>query len=261
MDRWLAHGWILWAPVAAALLLWLALTWGREAAIARRIILQFLWTIALPVLILLGLPLAAMAAFVDFDARVWQALIAGLVIATGWLTTAIFAEVGKARSRAERLRDYHKAIYAEIGNNLATLQSEAAIDAHAGETIGKMEADGAYVPFIPRVHADPVYGAIIGSIDILPRQTIDAIVAYYSLIRAIADMADDMRSDDFRAMPQARRIAMYRDYSDMKKQALLFGRHALALIRSYSEGGAAAAERLAVSSSGAAPSATSPESE
>ena len=79
-------------------------------------------------------------------------------------------------------------------------------------------------------------------IHVLPRQSIDGIVAYYSQIKALSALVDDMRGDAFAAMAPDRRIAMYRDYIEMKKQALRFGEFAKAMITAYAAGGARAAE-------------------
>ena len=219
-----------------------------EARLAARVIGQFFLTIALPILLIAGILLALLRPLApDVDPRVSQALIVGTVVAVGWLTTAIFAELAKRRERSERRRDYHRAIYAEIGNNLATLESAEAIDAYAEGLMGRMRADPAFVPFIPQEHNDHVYNAIIDRIEVLPRQTIDAIVAYYSQIKSISTLVQDMRGAAFKRLEQDRRIAMYSDYVAMKKQALAFGTYATNLIRAFEDGGARAAEAVAAS--------------
>ncbi|TMM50913.1 hypothetical protein [Sulfitobacter sabulilitoris] len=236
---------LIWALGASALvLLGASFAFGEAARTARKIILQFFVTIALPVGILLGLPLAALSYLVDLDPRLWQALIAGLVIATGWLTTAIFTELGKAGAKAERMRDYHKALYAEISNTLASLWDAGDADAHVAATLQRMRDDPDFIPFIPREHHDHIYDALVTEIDVLPRQTIDAIVAYYRQIKAISAFTDDMRGPAFRRLGQDRRIVMYADYSEMRKQAFSFGQYALAIILGFSEGGPARAEEV-----------------
>ncbi len=218
---------------------------GEEARVARAVIVQFFVTIALPVLVLLGLPTVLLFAVMGADPRLWQALIAGLVIATGWLTTAIFAETGKRRTKAERLRDYHKALYAEIGNALRALWDEGQSEDHVAGIIARMKSDEGFVPFIPQEQHDRVYLAILDEIEVLPRQTIDAIVAYYSQMAALGHMVEDMRGEVFRAsLSQDRRIAMYEDYSSMRRQAFILGQYALELIRAYASGGAGAADEI-----------------
>ncbi|SMY08528.1 hypothetical protein [Flavimaricola marinus] len=217
---------------------------GEEARIARVVIVQFFVTIALPVAVLLGIPLLIASVSIDLDPRLWQALIAGLVITTGWLTTAIFNELARTRTKSERLRDYHKAIYAEIGTTLASLWDEGRSEAYAAATVARMRDEADFVPFIPRESHDHIYDAILDEIDVLPRQTIDIIVAYYSLIKSISALADDMRGERFLTLPKERQIAVYEDYSEMRRQAFAFGQHALALILAFASGGAEAAQAL-----------------
>lgn len=238
-DQWLL------LLVVAGVVLTVAMVVTEDAPVARRVFSRFVFNIALPLLIIVGVPLVALWLNTDLPEGIWQAIIAGVVIAGGWLTTAIFAELGKAKGKAERLRDYHKAIYAEIGNALFALWDEGDSERYVTEIIARMKTDDSFVPFIPREHHDHIYDAIIDEIEVLPRQTIDAIVAYYSLTKGIAALAEDMRGDAFRALPQARRITVYEDYWSMRKQAFDFGQHTLALILAYSDRGAMAAQAIA----------------
>lgn len=234
-----------WFLLAGAVICAAVLALWKEARTAGLIIAQFFLTIGLPVVVVLGaLTWLLLPVLRGLDTGIQQAMIAGLVIAVGWLTTAIFAELAKARGRAERLRDYHKAIYAEIGNTLESLWESGETDAYVNQIIAQMEEDESYVPFIPREHHDHVYDAVIAEIDVLPRQTIDAIVAYYSLIKSVAALAEDMRGETFKTLAKDRRVAMYSDYVGMRKQAFVFGKYALRLIKAYSDGGASAAERV-----------------
>jgi len=180
--------------------------------------------------------------FAAQDARIWQAIVAGAFVALGWIVNGWQNRRKATALRAEKLRDYHRALYAEIGTNLANLFDEKRLDSYAAGLIEKMREDSKFVPFIPREHNDYTFDALIREIHILPRHTIDPIVAYYSQIKAIAALADDMRGEAFKTMSQDRRIAMYSDYIEMKKQALSFGRFANAMITAYSNGGAGAAE-------------------
>ncbi|QFT57256.1 hypothetical protein FIU94_00345 [Sulfitobacter sp. THAF37] len=231
--------------LAAAVLCAVLLAVWKEAQVAGRIIAQFFLTIGLPVVVVVGaLVWLALPMMGQIDPRVSQAIIAGLVIAIGWLTTAIFAEGGKARARAEKTRDYHKALYAEIGNTLESLWEADSSEQYVTDLIDRMREDHDYIPFLPREQHDHVYDAVIAELDVLPRQTIDAIVAYYSVIKAMSALVDDMRGDTFRTLDAERRIAIYSDYVGMRKQAFVFGKHALRLIRAYSDGGRKAADRV-----------------
>ncbi|MCB1356832.1 MAG: hypothetical protein KDK53_10155 [Maritimibacter sp.] len=253
--------------MAVAGILAAAMWLGRDAEVTRRVFRRFVVNIALPLVVILGAPLVLVALLVRPATDIWPAIIAGAVIAGGWLTTAIFSELGKAQAKAEKLRDFHKALYAEIGNALRAMWDEGRSEELTDGIVARMQADADFVPFIPREHHDHIFNAVVSEIEVLPRQTIDAIVAYYSLMKSVADMADDMRGERFAGLEQPRRIALYEDYAEMRRQAFILGQFALEVIKAYSDGGAAAADAViarlntaapdAVSSPGADPSAPS----
>lgn len=181
----------------------------------------------------------------DWDARIWQAVIAGAFIGLGWFVNGWLNRRDVAALRREKLRDMHRAIYAEIGNYLANLVSELQSGDYPEELLERVRSDPGFVPFIPREQNDVVFMTLLAEIHVLPRQTIDPIVAYYSQLHAISALVDDMRGDTFKQMTPERRSAIYADYIEMKKQALAFGRYALAMITAYAEGGAQQANSVA----------------
>lgn len=199
------------------------------------------------------------SALPTIDPRITQAVIAGGFVAAGWVVNSWRNRVDARALRAEKLRDYHRALFAEIGTHMASLWDEAATARHTESLIARMEAEPDFVPFIPLEENDAVFDTLLPEIHILPRQTIDPIVAYYSQIKAITNLARDMRAEGFAAMGQPRRLAMYRDYLKMRVQAFEFGRYALEMIDAYSKGGKQAAD--AVSSRAKARSARSQGSE
>jgi len=178
------------------------------------------------------------------DPRIWQAVIAGGFVAIGWIVNGWQNRRVERRLRAEKLRDVHRALFAEIGANLATLGSIAELEDWGQGLIARMNDDPGLVPFIPREKSDRVFSTIVGEINVLPRATIDAIVAYYGQLERIAALAEDMRSPEFSALQVPRRIAVYSDYIKMKKQALEFGEFAKTMIVAYAEGGRDRAETV-----------------
>ena len=186
------------------------------------------------------------------DPRIWQAVVAGLFVAGGWIYNGWQVRRAADRLRREKLRDSHRALYAEIGANLANLGSVAALERHGQTLVERMEADADFVPFIPIERSSPVFRALIESLHILPRTSIDPVVAYYSQIDACDALARDMREDRFATLSVERRIAIYRDYIEMKKQAFAFGNYALRMIAAYAAGGRDEALRVeALSNPGA----------
>lgn len=183
--------------------------------------------------------------FGDLDPRVHQAFVAGAFVAVGWIVNGWGNRRRAAKLRAERLRDVHRALFAEIGAHLANLGGEEVLENHKQQFIEKMERDQSFIPFVPHESNDRVYEAIIEDIHILPRTSIDPVVAYYSQLGAIAAIVSDMRGEAFKTLSPERRTAIYSDYIDMKKQAFAFGNHALFMIDVFAKEGKEAAREAA----------------
>ncbi|MGB0799535.1 MAG: hypothetical protein ACPGRD_09485 [Planktomarina sp.] len=180
----------------------------------------------------------------DVPPGIWPALIAGSVVAIGWIVNGRRNRREARKLRREKLRDFHRAIYAEIGPNLINLGGDQALDENRWAMEQALVADNTFVPFVPREQNNRIFEALVNDIHILPRTSIDPIVNYYRQLAMITLLADDMRGDKFRTLSPERRMAIYGDYIEMKKQAFYFGRDALLLIRAFSEGGADAAKAL-----------------
>jgi hypothetical protein len=195
--------------------------------------------------------------FFGVDARIWQALIAGGVVAVGWLVNGARQRAETRALRAERLRDAHRALFAEIEAHLTTLGSEEALDAQGRAALARMASDRGFVPFVPRGRQDRLFTALEGEIHVLPRVTIDAIVRYYAQLDAVSSLVEDMRGTRFRELEPERRAAIYGDYVEMQKELLGRGRIANRLIAVFARSGKDAAEAEAglLSSSAGDPSA------
>ena len=176
------------------------------------------------------------------DARIWQAAVAGGFLAFGWIFNGWQNRRDAAHQRAERLRDAHRAIFAEIEVQLQNLWDDEAIRTDGAAVIERMQTDRGFVPFIPRAPGDRLFRALESEIHILPRVTIDAIVAYYSQLSAVESLTEDMRGMTFRGFDPNRRASIYSDYIEMRKQMLVFGRRANRLIKIYAADGKDAAE-------------------
>jgi len=186
-------------------------------------------------------PWAVLTWLRGLDPRIWQAIIAGAIVALGWIVNGAQERRVAARLRAERLRDFHKALFAEIRTALAALGED---DPSVGEEIAAGISD-TNKPFVPLEQHDRVFKTVLEDIDVLPRQTIDAIVAYYGQISALEAMTKDMRTAAAGDMSGASYEAMYRDYLKMRSTSFAYGEYTLQLIKSYSEDGPAAADALA----------------
>ncbi|MFQ6547819.1 hypothetical protein AADZ90_007665 [Aestuariibius sp. 2305UL40-4] len=186
--------------------------------------------------------------FATLDPRIWQAVIAGVFVAGGWIVNGSQNRRRSLRMRQERLRDVHRALFAEIGANLQTLGTEEDLWASSAAVVERMRKGAVqgepYLPFVVRDRKDEVFASIIGEIHILPRTTIDAVVAYYAQLKVIADVTEDLRGESFAALPVERQIKLYEDLTGMKVLAIAFGNHALRMIDTYARDGKQAAQAL-----------------
>lgn len=171
------------------------------------------------------------------ESRVVQAVLAGGFLALGWVFNGRQNRREATRLRAEKLRDFHRAIYAEIASYMDNLGSSEDLEAYRDDIVSKMQGDADYVPLIPRERSDEIFRALVAEISILPRVTIDPIVVYYNQITAIEELIQDLRGERFAALNVERRVRMYRDYIGLKLQAFEDGHYALRMIAAFSEGG------------------------
>ena len=175
------------------------------------------------------------------ESRFLQALIAGLVVAIGWLANGWWNRRERRAMRAEKLRDHHRALFAEIASYLENLSSVEELTMYRDRMEEIFRTDPDYVPLIPREKNDTIFRALVEEINILPRVTIDPIVHYYAQVFAIETMIEDMRGERFKTLGAERRALMYSDYIDLKIQAFHDGHFALRMIAAYAKGGREAA--------------------
>lgn len=167
-----------------------------------------------------------------------QAVIAGLFIAAGWWVVAWQNHKRDARHRASRVRDVQRALYAEIRAYLASLRRDD-VGEYGARMAEKILTEPGYFPVIPTEHNNAIFRAIVGEIHVLPRDTVDPIVLYYSQLNAISALIDDLRELDVAKIGPERAANIYRDYISMKLEALELGDHAMAAIRQNIDGTAA----------------------
>ena len=162
-------------------------------------------------------------------------MIAGLFLAVGWWVVALQGRRRDAKLRAERVRDVQRALFAEIRASLAVLERDH-IAEYGAAIAGRIETEQGYFPVIPTEHNNAIFHAIVGEIHVLPRDTVDPVVLYYSQLNAIGAMITDLRALDTARIGQERAAAMYRDYISMKLGAIELGEGALAAIRANMDG-------------------------
>ncbi|MDO5641244.1 MAG: hypothetical protein Q4G26_02480 [Paracoccus sp. (in: a-proteobacteria)] len=164
-----------------------------------------------------------------------SAVIAGLFLAAGWWVVALQGRKRDAKLRAERVRDVQRALFAEIRAYLAVLERDHIAEYGAG-IAHRIETEPGYFPVIPTEHNDAIFRAIVAELHILPRDTVDPVVLYYSQLNAIGAIIADLRALDPAKIGASRAAAMYRDYISMKLGAIELGNSALLAIQSNVDG-------------------------
>ena len=164
-----------------------------------------------------------------------SAMIAGLFLAAGWWVVAWQNRRREIKQRAERVRDVQRAIFAEMRAYLAVLERDS-IAEYGARIAERIEAEPGYFPVIPTEDNDAIFRAIVGELHVLPRDTVDPVVLYYSQLNAIRAMIADLRSLDLDRIGATRAAAMYRDYISLKLGAVELGTAAMTAIKSNMDG-------------------------
>ncbi len=163
------------------------------------------------------------------DPRVWQAVLAGLFVAVGWIVNGAQNRADARRLRRERREDVQRALVAEIKHYLEVLETE---DVDAAWAAMQPRIAAGYVPFLPSEANDMVFQSVLENIHILPKTVIDPVVKYYSQLRAIEMQINDSRLSAFvegtDQDSRARREAVYEEYLGMKVRARKYALAALA---------------------------------
>ncbi|MEL6463920.1 MAG: hypothetical protein AAFQ58_03035 [Pseudomonadota bacterium] len=167
--------------------------------------------------------------FSTIDPRIWQAVIAGLFVAVGWIVNGRQNRRAATRLRREQRDDVQRALVAEIKHYLEVLEGE---DLNAAWEEMRERIESGYVPFLPTEANNMVFGSVLENIHILPKSVIDPVVKYYSQLKAIELQIKDSRLHAFTygtdKDSRDRRAAVYLDYLQMRQRARTYGIAALA---------------------------------
>ena len=164
----------------------------------------------------------------SIDPRVWQAVLAGLFVAIGWIVNGAQNRREATRLRREQREDVQRALVAEIKHYLEVLEGE---DLNAAWDAMQPRIEQGYVPFLPTEDNDMVFQSVLPTIHILPKTVIDPVVKYYSQLKAIDAQIADSRLDAFATGTdedsRRRREISYFEYLQMKQRAKTYAVQAL----------------------------------
>lgn len=167
------------------------------------------------------------------------ALIAGTVIATGWLATFVANEYQRARQRDTTQQDVLLALRSEVFTIVEKLDKNAITDGaakvqerirEAGDKAPGAAVDPAYYPFSASESPATVYQSVSGSISVLEADTLEPVLRFYAAFSELTAMVEDTRSEPFRALVAERRIRMHKELTAHRKATLYWGLRAIATI-------------------------------
>jgi hypothetical protein len=166
------------------------------------------------------------------------AVIGALVTAFGWFATYHTDRRRQNDRRSERIRDCKIALRAEISCHLPRWNMPEA-DAHI-EQMAKSIRDGVrksppFTPFVPKETPNPAFLAVANEIQILPGDVIEPVIRYYQQVDVISQLAEDMRTEVYAGLEPDRKIAVYRDFIELRLQAARFADDAIAALEHSSD--------------------------
>ncbi len=140
----------------------------------------------------------------DTSWRVYQAIAAGAIIATGWFVTFAIGEIRAERQRRADQRDLLLALNGEIRYYLFSLKSED-IAEDGKETLDKIDGEG-FVPFLPSATQPVVFEALADKMQALPPQVVYKVAAFYSQVCAVRRLTDDLAYERLEKLESAERL-------------------------------------------------------
>jgi len=162
------------------------------------------------------------------ESAVIAVVISSLVTVAGWYATHRSERVLEAARRRERVQDIQTALLADIRSTTNRFQV-ADPDQHLERVVALFRSaspDGSYTPFVPREPGSLLWSSIAAEVHILPTDVIEPVVLFFSQLETIRFFVDDLRSERYAELEQARKIAMFEDYVKMSKYLVHLGREA-----------------------------------
>lgn len=149
-----------------------------------------------------------------------QALIAGLVVVSGWLATFLMQELNRANDRKALQLDIQLALRAEIQDSYDTftyrdLDTRAFGRAVENRILEGGDGPNSFHPFIARDANQIVFDALKERLHFLPTGVIDEVIQFYCQMADLQAFSGHMMQSDFKELEARRRAAAYGHYIQM----------------------------------------------
>lgn len=150
-----------------------------------------------------------------------SAMIAAIVVVTGWFVTFFFQEFRKEDARADDQEDLLLALRAEIWIYLWALRKGDTkrygedLDCQIEIALAKGEN---FIPFLTQLSAPVAFEGLRSHLHRAPADTVDTIVQFYAALSDARRFVEEMQSDSFKLLPLKRRKKAYGHYMEMRLQ-------------------------------------------
>lgn len=174
--------------------------------------------------------------FMLLNERVQQALIAAIVIATGWMVAFAVREVRHELDRQDLVRDVLEALRSEIWDYF---QKAALVDLRVAcrttcRAIMRADPTQPYKPFIPKVSEPVVFQSVGEGLQAIPSDLMGRVVSFYSQLSDERAYTEDLQRDSLvELQPQKRRARIYQTHFEIRHTAKIYAARALVEIDAY----------------------------
>lgn len=216
--------------IALVLVVLLAAYWRRGDRDLLRMLRRGLIVI-LPIVLAMFLPMLWVMSDAAMDVRLRQAILAGLIIVAGWLTTFVLQEERRFSERKAQEFDLLLALRSEVFTIVEKLDSHP-ITEQAEAVQDKIKRGGdapgsAYFPFAASESPATVYDAVSGQLHVINPATLEPLLRFYAAVSELTAMVADTHRDEFRALEALRRVSWHAELTQQRKGTLYWGLRAL----------------------------------
>lgn len=222
-------GWIAGLVAGALLLAAYLIVAGK----VRRQGLADVATSLVPLVLVAALVIGAIIAFLPQDyENAMPALIAGTVLATGWMATALAGEVRRRRDDDKSRRDTLWALREEIFTILETLEktdwaeSARRIQRRIVQTAQTPNVAD-YFPFSATERRPMIFEALSAEVAGLDERTVRAIVRFYAEFNDLSSLVRDTQRGDFAQLNSGRRALFHQHLTNARRNTIYFALRAI----------------------------------
>lgn len=153
------------------------------------------------------------------DIKIQQALLAGGLVATGWVVTFGLRELQRYLERRQKSVDLQHALRGEIFDYADMLDDGDPDQIIATLKPRILSGNEGEKPFFPFISEPVVFDNLVGEIYFLPKSTIDDVVQFYSILSDVRLFAEDFRSEAFGKLSDEGTLNAYSDYIRLRGSA------------------------------------------